>query len=112
MRRRVGERRAAPNPVHLSRLTTCRFCGIPRRGLAIFLAAESVGLASEPGSSSEMLPQGRIAAIFVLEVNPNPDSSDECEFWRTARASGRTNQATICEIVERAIEREQSGTKT
>ena len=44
-------------------------------------------------------------ALFVLEVNPNPDLSDECAFMRAARASGRTTEGTICEIVERAIER-------
>ena len=44
-------------------------------------------------------------ALFVLEVNPNPDLSDECAFMRSARASGRTTEGTICEIVERAIER-------
>ena len=44
-------------------------------------------------------------ALFVLEVNPNPDLSDECAFMRAARASGRTTDGTICEIVERAIER-------
>ena len=43
--------------------------------------------------------------LFVLEVNPNPDLSDECAFMRAARASGRTTEGTICEIVERAIER-------
>lgn len=44
-------------------------------------------------------------ALFVLEVNPNPDLSDECAFMRSAQASGRTTAGTICEIVERAIER-------
>lgn len=44
-------------------------------------------------------------ALFVLEVNPNPDLSDECAFMRAARATGRTTEGTICEIVERAIER-------
>jgi D-alanine-D-alanine ligase len=43
--------------------------------------------------------------LFVLEVNPNPDLSDECAFMRAAQASGRTTGGTICEIVERAIER-------
>ena len=44
-------------------------------------------------------------ALFVLEVNPNPDLSDECAFMKAAQASGRTTEGTICEIVERAIER-------
>ena len=44
-------------------------------------------------------------ALFVLEVNPNPDLSDECAFMRAARASGRTTEGTLCEIVDRAIER-------
>jgi len=44
-------------------------------------------------------------ALFVLEVNPNPDLSDECAFMRAARASGRTTEGTLGEIVERTIER-------
>ena len=44
-------------------------------------------------------------ALFVLEVNPNPDLDLECSFMRAARSSGRTDQGTICEIVERASER-------
>ena len=44
-------------------------------------------------------------ALFVLEVNPNPDLSDECAFMTAACASGRTTEGTICEIVERAVER-------
>jgi len=43
--------------------------------------------------------------LFVLEVNPNPDLNNECVFMQAARASGRTNEGTICEIAERAIER-------
>src|SRR5882672_1194334 len=45
--------------------------------------------------------------VFVLEVNPNPDLNNDCVFMQAARASGRTNESTICEIAERAIERTQ-----
>jgi len=45
------------------------------------------------------------STLFVLEANPNPDLSDECSFLRAARASGRTNHQTICEIAARAVER-------
>jgi D-alanine-D-alanine ligase len=48
--------------------------------------------------------------VFVLEVNPNPDLNNECVFMQAARASGRTNESTICEIVARAIERYQART--
>jgi len=40
-------------------------------------------------------------------VNPNPDLNNECVFMQAARASGRTNESTICEIAARAIERYQ-----
>lgn len=43
--------------------------------------------------------------VFVLELNPNPDLSEECEFLRAARASGLSNTDTVCEIVARAVER-------
>jgi D-alanine-D-alanine ligase len=44
-------------------------------------------------------------AVFVLEVNPNPDISADSGFVRAAHASGRTHASIICEIVERAKER-------
>ena len=44
-------------------------------------------------------------ALFVLEVNPNPDLSRDCAFMRAARLTGRSYRRTIGEIVERAIER-------
>ena len=44
-------------------------------------------------------------AIFVLEVNPNPDISADSGFIRAAKASGRTVNGTICEILESALER-------
>lgn len=44
-------------------------------------------------------------ALFVLEVNPNPDLSKECAFMSAARASGRSYRGTISEIAARALER-------
>ena len=44
-------------------------------------------------------------ALFVLEVNPNPDLSQDCAFMRAARASGRNYRRTIGQIVQRAVER-------
>ena len=42
---------------------------------------------------------------YVLEVNPNPDISDEAGFARSARTAGYTFPATIGKIVESALER-------
>jgi len=44
-------------------------------------------------------------ALFVLEVNPNPDLSGDAGFMRAAVASGRTVAATIQQILSRAIDR-------
>jgi D-alanine-D-alanine ligase len=42
---------------------------------------------------------------YVLEVNPNPDISDEAGFARSAKASGRTYTQVVQKIVESALER-------
>ncbi|MBA3541369.1 MAG: hypothetical protein H0T79_17285, partial [Deltaproteobacteria bacterium] len=42
---------------------------------------------------------------YVLEVNPNPDLADGCAFAASVRASGRTYEQTICELVELALAR-------
>jgi D-alanine-D-alanine ligase len=44
---------------------------------------------------------------YVLEVNPNPDISDEAGFARSARAAGYTFQSIVGKIVECALERYQ-----
>jgi D-alanine-D-alanine ligase len=43
--------------------------------------------------------------VFVLEVNPNPDLAESCAFAASARASGRSYEKLICEIVDIAIAR-------
>jgi D-alanine-D-alanine ligase len=43
--------------------------------------------------------------VFVLEVNPNPDLAESCAFAASARASGRSYEQMICEIIDVAIER-------
>ena len=48
----------------------------------------------------------RDQALFVLEVNANPDLTDDAGFLRSARASDRTYQDIIREVIERAIERD------
>jgi D-alanine-D-alanine ligase len=45
---------------------------------------------------------------YVLEVNPNPDLSDDAGFYRSARTYGFTYEETIGKIVECAIERHPS----
>jgi D-alanine-D-alanine ligase len=42
---------------------------------------------------------------YVLEVNPNPDISDDAGFARSARAAGYSFPATIGKIIESALER-------
>jgi D-alanine-D-alanine ligase len=42
---------------------------------------------------------------YVLEINPNPDISDEAGFARSSRAAGLTFPETIGKIIESALER-------
>jgi D-alanine-D-alanine ligase len=42
---------------------------------------------------------------YILEVNPNPDLADGCAFAQCVRASGRTYERAVQEIVEFAVER-------
>ena len=42
---------------------------------------------------------------YILEVNPNPDLADGCAFAQWVRASGRTYEQAIQEIVHYALER-------
>jgi D-alanine-D-alanine ligase len=44
---------------------------------------------------------------YVLEVNPNPDISDDAGFARSARAEGYTFPEIVGKIVESALERTQ-----
>jgi D-alanine-D-alanine ligase len=43
--------------------------------------------------------------LYVIEVNPNPDISDDAGFARSARAYGLEFNEIINKIVEYALER-------
>ena len=43
--------------------------------------------------------------LYVLEVNPNPDISDDAGFARSARTQGWTFHEAIGKIIESALER-------
>ncbi len=45
---------------------------------------------------------------FILEVNPNPDLADGCAYAQCVRASGRTYEQAIQQIVGFALERSQA----
>ena len=48
---------------------------------------------------------------FILEVNPNPDLADGCAFAQCVRASGRTYEQAIQEIVSFALQRSRNRQK-
>lgn len=52
--------------------------------------------------------RSRDEAVFVLEVNPNPDLSADAGFMRAARAGGRTYPGTIEQILSCALNRARS----
>ncbi|HEY4612593.1 MAG TPA: ATP-grasp domain-containing protein [Bacteroidota bacterium] len=44
-------------------------------------------------------------SLYVIEVNPNPDISDDAGFARSAHVYGLTFEEIVCKIVEYALER-------
>lgn len=76
---------------------------------------EAVSLAMRSARAIGLRDYGRIDmrlrdhddVLFVLEANPNPDISEDAGFMRAARASGRTFDGTINEIVRLALLRTQ-----
>lgn len=49
---------------------------------------------------------------YILEVNPNPDLADGCAFAQCVRASGRTYEQAIQELVGFALARSRTRQKT
>lgn len=74
-----------------------------RVGRSAVAAARRIGLRDY--GRVDLRLQESDGAVFVLEVNPNPDLSSECTFAQSARVGGRDYGEVINEIVERAAER-------
>ena len=66
-------------------------------------AARTIGIRDYGRVDMRLRPSD--SALFVLEVNPNPDLNDDAGFLRAARVTGRTYESTVREILERALER-------
>jgi D-alanine-D-alanine ligase len=47
--------------------------------------------------------------VFVIEVNPNPWLSSDCEFFMAWRKTGRTYDELVARLVELAFERSSNG---
>jgi len=82
-----------------AKLTAAQETEIKRTALECF---HLIGCRDYARVDFRLTPDGR---AYVLEVNPNPDISDEAGFARSARTAGYTFPVTIGKIVESALER-------
>jgi D-alanine-D-alanine ligase len=109
-RRRVLDYDAKWNPAATFRQTDVALC--PAR-LDLVSAARMARLAIDAATALGARDYARVelrqreddGEFFVIEVNPNPDLSDGCEFLRSARAAGIGNDATIQRIAACAAAR-------
>ena len=53
----------------------------------------------------DMRVEPKTGKVYILEVNPNPDLADGCAFAQCVRASGRTYDQAVQEIISFALER-------
>lgn len=74
-----------------------------RMGRVAIAAARALGIRDY--ARVELRRRALDDALFVIEVNPNPDLNAGCEFLKCARTGGRTIAGTILDIVGRALER-------
>lgn len=85
-----------------AKLTSRQEGEIKRTALACF---HMIGCRDYARVDFRLTPEG---VPYVLEVNPNPDISDDAGFARSARAAGYTFPEAIGKIVESALERWQT----
>jgi D-alanine-D-alanine ligase len=109
-RRRVLDYDAKWNPGATFRQSDAALCPAPLDTVAAGrMARSAIAAATVLGARDyvrvELRQRDTDGELFVIEVNPNPDLSDGCEFLRSARAAGIGNDTTILRIAACAAAR-------